>query len=160
MSETTTTEPTATEGTEGATLEGTELGENGVKALAAEREARKVAEKATADLAKKLKAIEDRDKTEAQRQQEELETARAELEALTTAKTRAEVAAEKVVPTTLLAGPASNSPEDIAKFADALLAFRGEQGGNRLHIPNEGNSPTRQASNEKEFVKDLFRAGD
>lgn len=137
------TEPTVTEPT--VTVEAEEtLGEGGVKALNAEREARKAAEKSTADLTKQLKAFEDRDKTEAQKQQEELEAARAELAALTTAKTRAEVAESKAVPSSLLSGPASSSEEDLAAFADALIAFRGEPAPtdrSRMIIPAEGGSP-------------------
>lgn len=134
----------------------TELGEGGVKALQAEREARKAAEKLTAELSNQLKAIEDRDKTEAQRQQEELETARAELAALTSAKTRAEVAAEKSVPTVLLAGPKSDSAKDIAAYADALLAFRGEQSQQRLRVPNEGRTPSTQIDADAQFARELF----
>ena len=163
MSDTATTTDASTDTAtpEGATPEATaELGENGVKALTAEREARKAAEKTASELTKRLKAIEDKDKTDTQRQQEELEAAKAELDALTTAKTRAEVAAEKAIPTALLAGPASSSQEDIAKFADALIAFRGEQGSKRLTVPTEGNSPSRQSSSESEFVKNLFGKGD
>lgn len=137
-----------------------ELGEGGVKALTAERDARKAAEKQVTDLAKQLKALTDKDKSETEKQQEELETTRKELEALTTAKTRAEVAADKAVPTALLAGPASNSAEDIAAFADALLAFRGEQVSTRLTASREGNSPTKHAGDEHEFVKNLFGAVD
>lgn len=121
--------PTTSETAEpqGATPESEELGEKGVAALKSEREARKAAEKVSTDLAARLKAIEDKDKTEAELQQAALETAKRELEELTAAKTRAEVAADKSIPTVLLTGPASTSPEDIAAFADALIAFRGEQ---------------------------------
>lgn len=112
---------------EGAKPEAEELGEKGVAALKSERDARKLADKAVTDLTAELKAIKDKDKTETERQQEALETTRKELAELTTAKTRAEVAADKAVPTALLAGPASNSAEDVAAFADALIAFRGEQ---------------------------------
>lgn len=156
MSDTTITEPATepVEAAETATVEAPEeLGKGGLAALQAEREARKAAET-------KLKEFEDRDKTEAERQQEALATAKAELESLATAKARAEVAAEKAVPTTLLAGPASNSAEDIAKFADALLAFRGEERSNRLHVPNEGKSPRVQINDEKQFVGELFGSGD
>jgi hypothetical protein len=111
-----------------------ELGKPGLAALQAERDARKAAET-------RLKEFEDRDKTEAQKQHEALEAAKAELAELTTAKTRAEVAAAKTIPTTLLAGPASNSAEDLSAFADALIAYRGEPSGNRLHVPNEGSAP-------------------
>lgn len=111
----------------GAKPESEDLGEKGVAALKAERKARETAEKAARDAAAQLKELQDRDKTEAQRQQDALEEARRELEQLTAAKTRAEVAADKQVPTVLLAGPAGNTPEDFAAFADALIAFRGEQ---------------------------------
>lgn len=43
------------------------LGENGEKALRAEREARKAAEKSNAEMAARLKSIEDRDKSEAEK---------------------------------------------------------------------------------------------
>jgi hypothetical protein len=62
------------------------LGENGEKALRAEREARKAAEKAHADLAARIKEFEDRDKTESERQADRL----ANLE-----KSNRELAAEK-----------------------------------------------------------------
>ena len=155
MSEIAETDPIETE-PEGATPGSDELGENGLKALIVEREARKLAEKASADLALQLKAIEDKDKTEAQRQQDALDTAKRELEQVTAAKTRAEVAADKSIPTALLAGPASNSQEDIGKFADALLAFRGEQGSARLTASREGHSPTKPHSDTREFVAELF----
>jgi type IV secretory pathway VirB10-like protein len=121
--------PAATEPpvVEGAKPDAEPLGEGGVAALKSERELRKAAEAERTALAAQLKAIEDKDKSEAQRQQEALDAARAELEALTAAKTRAEVAADKAIPTALLAGPASSKPEDVAAFADALIAFRGEQ---------------------------------
>ncbi len=104
-----------------------QLGAPGVDALKAERKARKAAEDSATALAAKLQAIEDKDKTEAERQQAALEQAQAELAQTLEAKTRAEVAATKSVPMDLLAGPASGSEEDVTAFADALLAFRGEQ---------------------------------
>lgn len=164
MSESNTADTSSTEAVaevEGATPEPiAELGEGGVKALAAEREARKAAEKMSTDLASQLKAFEDRDKTDAQRQTEELEAARAQLAVLTGASTRADVAAGKSVPAALLAGPASGSAEDLATFADALIAFQGQKSTNRLLVPNEGTSPNAQGSSESEFVGSLFGSGD
>ena len=135
------------------------LGAPGLAALQSEREARSVAEKAAKDALARVKEFEDRDKSESQKQQEALEQAQRELAELTVAKTRAEVANTKGVPAEILAGPASNSDEDLTKFADALIAFKGESHNSRLFIPNEGNSPSRQVSNESEFVKELFSSG-
>lgn len=116
------------------------LGEGGLKALNAEREARKAAEKAAADALAKIKEFEDRDKSEAQKQQEALEKAQRELAELTAAKTRAEIANTKSIPADLLAGPASSAQEDLEAFADALIAFKGQP--QRLVVPNEGKTPT------------------
>ena len=141
---------------EGAKPEPTEeLGKPGLAALQAERDARKAAET-------RLKEFEDRDKTEAQRQQEALEAARAELVELTTAKTRAEVAASKSIPTELLHGPASDSAEDMAAFADALIAFRGEVPTKRTGnvAPKEGAATnTGKEDGMCEFTRQLFHPG-
>lgn len=151
------TEPVVVEGAK--PVEDEPLGEGGIKALKAEREAKDAAEKKAADLAAKLREIEDRDKSEAQKQQEALEEARKELERLTAEKNRAVVAADKSVPVALLAGPASDAPEDIAAFADALIQFRSER-ADKLHVANEGKSPTKTASDDREFVKTLFGSVD
>lgn len=99
------------------------LGAPGLAALRSEREARAAAEKAAADALAKVKEFEDRDKSEAQKQQEALEKAQRELAELTVAKTRAEVAAAKGVPADLLTG---GTQEELEASADALIAFRGE----------------------------------
>lgn len=134
------------------TVEDAPLGETGLSALKAEREARAAAER-------RLKEFEDRDKTEAEKAAERLAAAEKRAEELEARSTRAEVAATKAVPTALLAGPASGSAEDLAKFADALIQFRGDQGSNGLHVPTEGKSPTVAVSDEKKFVADLFGSG-
>lgn len=113
--------------TQDATSSEEQLGEAGISALKSEREARKAAEKERAELATRIKELEDRDKSESEKQKEELAEARAQLADLTAAKTRAEVASTKGIPSGLLAGPASGSEEDLTAFADALIAFRGEQ---------------------------------
>jgi hypothetical protein len=129
-----------------------ELGEGGIKALQAERDARVAAEK-------RLKEIEDRDKSEAEKAAERLAQAEKRSAELETQVVRAEVAASKSVPAVLLAGPASGSAADLATFADALIAFRGEPQAQSLRVPKEGNSPRPQASDEKEFIRSLFAAG-
>ena len=85
-----------------------------------------------------------------------MEKAQRELAELTVAKTRAEVAAAKGIPANLLSG---STQEELEAAADALIAFKGESHNSRLFIPNEGNSPSRQVSNESEFVKELFSSG-
>lgn len=119
------------------------LGEGGLKALNAEREARAAAEKAAKDALARVKEFEDRDKSEAQKQQEALERAQKELAELTVAKTRAEVAAAKGVPAALLNG---STQEELEASADALIAFKGEQPKQKLIIPNEGGSPSSRST--------------
>lgn len=126
------------------------LGENGEKALAAEREARRALEK-------ELKEFKDRDKTEAEKSAErfaELERENAELK---TASVRAEVAAAKGVPVSLLSG---STQAELEASADALIQFRGEKQTPGLFVPTEGKSPTPQPSSDSEFVKTLFGSGD
>lgn len=119
------------------------LGAPGLAALRSEREARAAAEKAAAEALAKVKEFEDRDKSEAQKQQEALEKAQRELADLTVAKTRAEVAAAKGVPAALLTG---STQEELEASADALIAFKGEQPKQKLIIPNEGNAPSSRST--------------
>lgn len=72
--------------------------------------------------AAKFAEWEESQKTEAQKQQEALAEAQAQLAALTVAKTRAEVAAAKGVPVELLSG---STQEELEIAADALIAFKG-----------------------------------
>jgi hypothetical protein len=96
-------------------------------------------------------------KTEAQKQTDrttELERENAELKS---SKALAEVAATKGVPTDLIAGPASNSPEDVAKFADALIAFRGEQShGPKSEALARVNQSAVGNSDERAVARSLF----
>lgn len=71
-----------------------ELGDAGKKAIAAEREARKAAEKQAAEYAAKVKAFEDAQKTEAERAAEALATAQRDAEAAKTEALRWRVAAK------------------------------------------------------------------
>lgn len=124
-----------------------QLGEGGISALKSEREARKAAEKDRAELTARIKELEDRDKSESEKQQEELAKARAELAELTAAKTRAEVAAAKGVPVDLLSG---SSQEELEAAADALIAWRGT--GKGPVIPNEGKTPSKGQSTADVFA--------
>jgi len=142
------TEPTV----EAAKADDEQLGEAGIAALKSEREARKAAEKERTELAARIKELENRDKSESEKQQEELAEARAQLAELTAAKTRAEVASAKGIPSAVIAGPASASEEDLMAFADALIAWRGAGAG--PVIPNEGKTPSSKAQSAADVFAD------
>lgn len=128
----------AGESDEGATPEVTDkpLGENGVKALEAERAARK-------SLEQKLREIEDRDKTAEEKAQQRLADAEKRAAEVELRATRAEVAAATSVPVEILAGPKSGSAGDVQAFADALTAWRGQAPQSRGPvIPGQGATPS------------------
>ena len=117
-----------------------QLGEAGLSALKAERERANAAEKAAKEALARVKEFEDRDKTEAQKQQEALEAAQRELAELTVAKARAEVAAAKGVPAALLTG---GTTEELEASADALIAFKEAQASPAMPIvPSAGKMPS------------------
>jgi hypothetical protein len=126
------------------------LGEPGLAALKAEREAHAAA-------VKKLKEYEDRDKTDAEKQAEETETLRRENAELKSGVLRANVAAAKGIPVNLLSG---STQEELEASADALIAFRGSQTSNPLVVPKEGNSPLNPGDPNRNFVGKLFGSGD
>lgn len=100
---------------------GDDLGDGGKNAIAAEREARKQAERQLREVQKALKSYEDRDKTELQRALERAEAAeKAAAEASFTAM-RTKVAAAKGVPASSLTG---TTEEELAASADELIAWR------------------------------------
>lgn len=148
------TEPTS-EAPEGAKPD-EPLGEPGLAALKSERAARAAAEKAAADALAKVKAFEDAQKTEAEKQAERLAEFERENAELKSAKTRAEVAAAKGVPAALLSG---STQAELEASADALIAFRGEVQPQRLHVPNEGKTPSGSLASDTdlEFADFLTR---
>ena len=120
---------------------GEPLGAPGLAALQSERDARKTAEQELAAARAELQAIADKDKSEQQRADDALAQARQELAELTVAKTRAEVAAAKGVPSALLVGA---TQAELEASADALLQFKGttpEPQKQRLIIPDEHGIP-------------------
>lgn len=125
------------------------LGESGLAALKSERAARAAAEKAASDALAKVKEFEDAQKTESEKQAERLAEIERENAELKSAKTRAEVAAAKGVPTSLLSG---STQEELEASADALLAFRGEVQPQKLHVPGEGKSPSNTGTPEGDFA--------
>lgn len=115
------------------------LGAPGLAALKSERDARAAADKRAADAEARIKAFEDAQKTDAQKQADRLAEIERENAELKSAKTRAEVAAAKGVPAALLSG---STQEELEASADALIAFKGEVQPQRLHVPNEGKTPS------------------
>ena len=110
------------------------------------------ASKVNEDAAKRLTEIEEASKTESQKANDRAEAAEKRAAELETRTTRAEVAAVKGIPAELLSG---STQEELEASADALIKFQGEKQAPRLHIPNEGNSPTQQTGDD-EFVRQLF----
>lgn len=133
------------------------LGEPGLAALKSERAARSAAEQAVKEALARVKAFEDAQKTESEKQAERLAEIERENAELKSAKTRAEVAAAKGVPAALLSGI---TQEQLEASADALIAFKGETQPQRLLVPNEGKSPANHADDPAEFAKELFSRGD
>ena len=125
MSEQTTTEPTA-QPQEGQQPQGEPadkpLGPNGEKALKAERDARAAAEKAAADLQKRLDEIEQASLSELEKAQRAAKDAQAQLESISRQNTRNSVALAKGVPADLVEFLTGDTEAEIAARADTLLA--------------------------------------
>ena len=119
-----TTEPTAEAQApaEAEVVETQELGDAGKKAIQAEREARKAAEKANAELAAKLKEFEDSTLSDLERAQKEAAENAAELARLRTENVRSKVAIDKGVPADLIEFLTGDTEGDIAAKADLLMA--------------------------------------
>lgn len=106
------------------------LGETGLKALHAERDARKAAEAASKELAEKLAAYEDRDKTDQQKAEDRIARLTAELDARDAALAAAEmavlrneVAVAKGLPPELALRLQGEDRKSLEKDADALLSL-------------------------------------
>lgn len=110
------------------------LGEGGMKALKAERETNKQLKATIAELSEKVKAFEDKDKTEAEKQAEALATARKTAEEASLKADRYEVAAAKGIPLTAAARLRGSTREEMEADADDLLKLlnlgKGEDGLN------------------------------
>lgn len=110
------------------------LSDAGKKALTEERKARtaaerqaKVAQKQLDSLSAQLKAIEDRDKTEAQKLAERAEAAERDASGAKLELMRYRVAAEKKLPARLAARLHGATEEEMKADADALLEDLGPQ---------------------------------
>lgn len=96
--------------------------------------------------AAELSKIREASKTEAEKQAERLSEIERENADLKVAKARAEVAAAKGVPASLLSG---GTQEELEASADALIEFRGEQAAaaQEYSIPAAGRRPENLALN-------------
>lgn len=155
------TEPTETTGEAPATGEPADaLGDAGKKALAAERAARREAEKRANDLAAQIKAAEDAGKTEAQKQAETLASLQADLAAMRAEKERAEVAAKTGVPVDILAGPG----DDPTTWAEQVKAWAEQakpaEAPAQPVVRHHGNPPGAGAASLDERIAAAEAAGD
>lgn len=99
-----------------------ELGEGGKRALTAEREARRAAERELSEARAALKEIEDAKLSELERAQRDAQEARDELAALRVENTRYQVVTAKGVPAELAEFITGDTEEEMAAKADLLLA--------------------------------------
>lgn len=91
------------------------LGEKGVRALQAEREARKAAEKQAREAVAALQQIQDEGKTEAEKQADRLAAVEAQLAAVEAEKRLLAMSNETGIPPSVLAGPTQEGLEAYAK---------------------------------------------
>lgn len=123
MSEATTEPTTDAPATPDAEVtEPQDLGDGGKKALSAEREARKAAERTAAEYAAKLKEIEDANLSELERTKKAAEESAAELARLRSENVRNKVAIDKGVPADLIEFLTGDTEDAIAAKADVLMA--------------------------------------
>lgn len=119
------------------------------------------AAKANEAAAKRLAEFEESQKTEAQKLQEERDAARIELATERSARLRAEVAADKGIPASLLSG---STQEELEASADALIAFKGVTDAPAPVVPSVptiGTSPQRPGNVPiKEQIAAAEAAGD
>lgn len=99
-----------------------ELGAGGKRALSAEREARRAAERELSEARAALKEIEDAKLSELERAQRDAQEAREELAALRVENTRYQVVQTKGVPAELAEFITGDTEEEMAAKADLLLA--------------------------------------
>jgi len=128
-----------------------DLGDAGKKALAEERAARKVAEKSAADLEARLKAIEDKDKTETQRAADTATKAEAAFVAEKARADRLEVAIAKRLTPAQLKRLQGTTREELEADADELLEswptaepLRPPPGGKPTERLRGGGDPTEE----------------
>ena len=131
-----------------------ELGDGGKKALSAERDARKAAERTAAELSARLKSFEDANLSELERTKKAAEESAAELASLRKENVRSKVALAKGVPADLIEFLTGDSEEDVAAKADLLMA-RLSAPGTPKPDPSQGAKIPDYALNGDPLLADL-----
>lgn len=139
------------------------LGEPGLKALQAERDARSQAEKQIADLNARLKEFEDAQKTDEERKQEALEERERALKDAADARAKAEskllryeVAAAKGIDVKLAGRLTGETREELEADAESLLDLIGATAPKTPKPdPSQGARGTKNASNAELFADAL-----
>jgi len=134
-----------------------DLGDAGKKAITAEREARKTAEKAVTDLTARVKAFEDAQKTDAEKSSEALASAQKTATESAAKALRYEVAAEKGIPLTAAARLTGTTREELLADADALKGLLGATGpGPRPDLTQSSTrDPAAKGTPEADFANFL-----
>lgn len=143
---------------ESATLD-EQLGDSGKKALDAERASRKAAEDREKTLTAKLKELEDRDKSEADKAAERLAEAEKRATEVEARATRAEVSVATSIPVDILAGPRSSNAEDVTAFATLVAEYAADFSKKNSAgpvIPTQGKQPPAALNSSK--LEDALRA--
>jgi hypothetical protein len=113
--------PKPEEESENAGKDDEQLGESGLKALKAEREANKTAKAKIAEYEAKLKAIEDQDKTDSQKEAERVKALEQSNAENARKALQYEVAAEKGLPLSLATRLRGSDKDGMLKDAEELL---------------------------------------
>lgn len=130
-----------------------DLGDAGQKAIKAERDARKAAERTAADLAAKLKSIEDASLSDLERAQSAAAEAAQELAALRIENVRTRVALAKGVPADLIEFLTGSTEDEVAAKADILIA-RLNTSGTPKPDPSQGaKGSTTQGTTGDQFAR-------
>lgn len=143
----------ATEPSEGEATEPQELGDGGKKALQAERDARKTAERTAAELAAKLKQFEDANLSELERSKKEADEAAAELAVLRQENVRNKVALAKGVPADMIEFLTGSTEEEVAAKADLLMARLNTSGTPKPDLSQGAKGTTSQGTTGDQFAR-------
>ncbi len=147
------TTPPAPEPTTAPPAPADDLGDAGKKAIAAERAARRAAEKANAEMAARIKEFEDASKSEAEKAAARAEAAEKALAEVTAKALRLEVAAEVGVPADLVEFLTGGDEESLRAQADKLMAATAASKAPRAPQPD-----TSQGAKPGSSVSQLTRA--
>lgn len=150
-------QPTETEEPKGSQGDPDNLGESGKRALAAERDARKAAEKAAADALAKVKAFEDAQKTDTEKAADALADAQKAAAESAARALRYEAAAAEGLPLSAAGRLVGDTLEALRDDAKALKALLGTSSGTPRPDPTQGggsNSKTASVGAGRDMYAD------